>query len=80
MERLAISIEEAARLGGPRRAKLYDEIARGKLRAIKVGRATRILITDFQNYMAGLPAIEPKATAQPEPYGRLHGQRRRRSK
>ena len=59
MQAIAITIDEAASLGGPRRAKLYDEIAKGRLRAVKVGRATRILVSDFEKYLASLPAIEP---------------------
>jgi excisionase family DNA binding protein len=61
MEQLALTIDEAVKLGGPRRAKLYEEISAGRLRAVKVGRSTRILISDFQAYLTSLPAIEPRA-------------------
>jgi excisionase family DNA binding protein len=59
MEQLALTIDEAAKAGGPRRAKLYDEIRKGRLRAIKIGRSTRILVDDFRKYLASLPTISP---------------------
>lgn len=61
MEQLALTINEAVKAGGPRRAKLYEEIRLGRLRAVKLGRSTRILVTDLQEYLAGLPAIQPTA-------------------
>jgi excisionase family DNA binding protein len=72
MEPFAITVDEAAKLGGPRRAKLYEEIRAGRLRAVKAGRCTRILISDYRAYLASLPAIEPRAappdqTAVPRP-------------
>jgi hypothetical protein len=75
MERAAYSIDELAQGGGgPKRAKLYAEISQGRLRAVKIGRATRVLAEDWQNYLASLPAIEPKA------HGRRHGQGRGRQR
>ncbi len=62
MEVLALTIDEAVKAGGPRRAKLYQEIRSGRLRAVKVGRSTRILVTDLKQYLATLPAIRPAAT------------------
>ena len=61
MEVLALTIDEAVKAGGPRRAKLYQEIRSGRLRAVKMGRSTRILVSDLRKYLATLPAIEPKA-------------------
>jgi excisionase family DNA binding protein len=61
MEQLAVTIDEAAGLGGPRRAKLYQEIKAGRLRAVKVGRGTRILLSDFQAYLTALPPIKPRS-------------------
>ena len=63
MDRLALTIKEAAKAGGPGRAKLYDEIRQGRLRAVKIGRSTRILLVDYQNYLASLPQIAPANTA-----------------
>jgi excisionase family DNA binding protein len=77
MEVLALTIEEAVKAGGPRRAKLYQEIRSGRLRAVKVGRSTRILVTDLKQYLATLPAIQPATVpdndAQPR---QRHGKRR----
>ena len=61
METLALTIDEAVEAGGPGRAKLYDEIRKGRLRAVKIGRSTRILLTDFQSYLASLPSVQPPA-------------------
>jgi excisionase family DNA binding protein len=78
MEQLAVTIDEAAGLGGPRRAKLYQEIKAGRLRAVKVGRCTRILISDFRAYLTSLPAIEPKSTTFPEREAPRPARRRQR--
>jgi excisionase family DNA binding protein len=66
MEQLALTIAQVVKLGGPRRAKLYEEINAGRLRAVKVGRSTRILIADFQAYLASLPPVEPKVAPKPD--------------
>lgn len=57
MEKLALTISEAAALGGPCRSILYQDIASGRLRAVKRGRSTRILLEDFKRYLASLPSI-----------------------
>jgi excisionase family DNA binding protein len=59
MEPLALTISQAAKLGGPCRSALYEDIRAGRLRAIKRGRSTRILVDDFRKYLALLPAIQP---------------------
>jgi excisionase family DNA binding protein len=61
MEPLALTIHEAAKSAGQSRAKLYEDIKKGLLRAVKNGRSTRILIDDLKRYLSALPAIEPKA-------------------
>lgn len=71
MEVLALTIDEVVKAGGPCRAKIYQEIASGRLRAVKIGRSTRILLSDLRTYFAALPAIKPKdlppqVDAQPE--------------
>jgi excisionase family DNA binding protein len=60
MEKLAFTIDEAAELGGPRNAKLYEDIKVGRLRAVKFGRSTRILVDDLKAYLTAAPPIEPK--------------------
>ena len=63
MEPLALTICEAAKSARQSRAKLYEDIQEGRLRAVKNGRSTRILIDDLKKYLSALPAIEPKAKA-----------------
>ena len=59
MEPLALTISQAAQLGGPCRSALYEDIREGRLRAVKRGRSTQILIDDFRKYLAALPSINP---------------------
>jgi excisionase family DNA binding protein len=63
MEVLALTIDEVVKAGGPCRAKIYQEIASGRLRAVKIGRSTRILLSDLLAYFATLPAIKPRDTS-----------------
>ena len=60
-ERLAYSVDEAAHLTGLSRDLLYDEMRRGNLRYIKVGR--RRLIT--RQHLEQFPGIAPRP--QPSP-------------
>ncbi|MGB4777437.1 hypothetical protein [Microbacterium sp.] len=50
--------EENARhmLGGIGRSKLFEEIAAGRLRAVKIGRRTFIAHAELERYVAGLYA------------------------
>ena len=57
VEKLALTVAEAAALGGPCRSALYQDIKRGRLRAVKRGRSTRILIEDYKQYLASLPPL-----------------------
>ena len=59
MDPLALTVSQAAKLGGPCRSALYEDIRAGRLRAIKRGRSTRILIDDFRRYLASLPPVRP---------------------
>lgn len=63
MERVAYTIEECAKSGVAKRAKLYDEIKKGRLRAVKNGRLTRILVSDWEAYLASLPAMISSGSA-----------------
>jgi excisionase family DNA binding protein len=78
MEQLAVTVDEAVKLGGPGRAKLYEEIRSGRLRAVKAGRCTRILISDFKAYLTSLPAIEPRRATLPEREAPRPARRRRK--
>jgi excisionase family DNA binding protein len=64
MEPLAITISQAAKLGGPCRSALYEDIRLGRLRAVKRGRSTRILMEDFKQYLESFPALHPAATQE----------------
>jgi excisionase family DNA binding protein len=64
MEPLALTIMQAAKLSGICRSVLYDEIRLRRLRAVKRGRSTRILIDDLKSYLAALPAVESDAGMQ----------------
>jgi hypothetical protein len=69
----------SCKAGGPGRAKLYDEIRRGRLRAVKIGRSTRILVSDYQEYLASLPPVAPSMPplqSSSRPHQRL-GRRKR---
>lgn len=57
METLAYKINEVVEVTGVSRSTLYEAIARGELRAIKLGRRTLIRVEDLKSYMAGLPAM-----------------------
>ena len=59
MEPLALTISQAAKLGGPCRSALYAEIRSGRLRPVKRGRSTRILMDDFKKYLSSLPSVQP---------------------
>lgn len=61
MEPLALTVAQAAQLGGPCRSAIYQDIRTGRLRAIKRGRSTRILMDDFKAYLASFPAFHDKA-------------------
>jgi excisionase family DNA binding protein len=53
--RLAYSVDEAARLTGLPRALLYDEMRRGNLASVKVGRRRLITLQHLQNSSASPP-------------------------
>jgi len=52
----AYSISELVRIGPLSRSKIYVEIAQGRLRAVKAGRRTLILRSDYEQYLANLPS------------------------
>jgi len=61
MEPLALTVAQAAKLAGICRSAIYQDIRAGRLRAVKRGRSTRILMEDFKTYLASLPALHDKA-------------------
>jgi hypothetical protein len=66
VEKLALTISEAVALGGPCRSALYQDIKKGRLRAIKRGKSTRILLADFKNYLGSFPSLHSKRTETSE--------------
>jgi excisionase family DNA binding protein len=64
MNKRALTIAEAAKAGGPGRSTIYKDIREGRLRAVKFGRSTRILLDDFERYLASAPEIEPRPAIQ----------------
>jgi hypothetical protein len=65
MEPLALTVAQAARLGGPCRSAIYQDIRAGRLRAIKRGRSTFILMEDYKAYLASFPSFHDKANRLP---------------
>lgn len=57
LAKLAYSIDEFAGLSGVCRTALYEEIAKGALRAVKRGRRTLILDEDGRTWLASLPPL-----------------------
>jgi Helix-turn-helix domain len=87
--RVAFDIADLEPMGIGGKSKAYDLINEGKLRAVKVGRSTKILAVDFLAFLRSLPPIPPKPPDhQPDlraqergrlrhvraPEGKCHGQ------
>ncbi len=59
-QKMALSVDEAARQADSCRDKIYRAINAGELRARKNGRRTLILASDLEAYLHDLPVLEPK--------------------
>jgi excisionase family DNA binding protein len=55
-ERLALSVEEAARMVGISRRQIYEEITRGRLRTVKVGKRRLVPHDDLKHWLCTRPA------------------------
>ncbi|WP_336487414.1 helix-turn-helix domain-containing protein [Methylobacterium nigriterrae] len=53
-------MQEAAKSAGVGRTTIYEELARGRLHAKKVGRRTLILATDLEAWLQALPPAGSK--------------------
>jgi excisionase family DNA binding protein len=62
--RRAFPIREFCRQYGVGRTVTYQEIASGRLRAVKVGRRTLITYDAAEAWLAALPELEPKSLAE----------------
>lgn len=79
MQRLALTVSECTKVAGLGRTKIYQEIKEGRLRAVKLGRGTRILVDDLKHYLAQLPVLgsfsdqdsESQLPDRPKDVGRL---------
>jgi hypothetical protein len=47
------------------RTKAYQEINQGRLRAVKCGKSTFILLEDYERYLQSLPSFVPDASELP---------------
>ena len=63
--RLARSAHEAARLTGLSRDLLYDEMRRGHLNYIKIGRRRLITRQHLEQFLNITPALQPSALGSP---------------
>jgi excisionase family DNA binding protein len=61
--RLAFDVEEATQVTPFGRSHIYNEIRRGRLRAVKSGGRTLILKSDLEAYMANLPPMKTAGAA-----------------
>ena len=73
MNKLAYSIPEASTVSGTGRTSIYEEIKAGRLRAVKRGRRTLILVDDLRAWMESLPRVSVPSDQPSDPrrYGRV---------
>ena len=55
-DRLLLTVVEAAQQLGLKRSKAYQLIQSGRLRSVKIDASRRVLATDLEDFVAGLPA------------------------
>ena len=60
---LAVSVPEAAWRLGLSRTRLYQELAAGRIKAVKAGRRTLVLTESLEAYLAQLAAYETRGGA-----------------
>ena len=51
VEPICVRIDDAARMIGVGRTKLYELIATGELEAVKIGKATRVTTASLQKFV-----------------------------
>ena len=55
LEPIAVPIPQACLISGLSRSGLYRELAAGKVRAVKAGTRTLVLMDSLRQHVAGLP-------------------------
>jgi excisionase family DNA binding protein len=60
-QKLALSVEEAAKVSGVGRTMLFAEIRKGRITARKVGRRTIIMVDDLDAWLKALPKRTDKS-------------------
>ena len=63
-KRLLITIEEAARRLSVGRSHLYEQMQRGGLRSVRIGRSRRILEQDLETFIDELLSGPPNRASQ----------------
>jgi excisionase family DNA binding protein len=62
-DREAFAVREFCARYGICRQTFYDEVHRGRLRAVKLGKKTLVLRADADAWVATMPALELSASA-----------------
>ena len=62
MEKLLLRVEEACIVTGLGRTKLYDEIAKERLRVVRIGKSVRIPAEELRTYVNRVKAENGLAT------------------
>ena len=60
MNALSYTIEEASKITGLGRTRLYEELNSGRLKGVKAGRRTLILHTGIQQWLENLESYSSK--------------------
>jgi excisionase family DNA binding protein len=63
IDRQAFSVREWCARRGLSRQTLYDEVKRGRLRAVKLGKRTLILKSDDEAWAASLPELKVRGAS-----------------
>ncbi len=61
LDPLALPIADAVTFSGLSRSEVYRQLATGKLRAVKSGSRTLVLVESIRAYLASLPAATFRA-------------------
>lgn len=62
LEPIAVPIPQACLISGLSRSGLYRELAAGKVRAVKSGSRTLVLVDSLRKHVSGLPEAKFRGT------------------